>query len=183
MLFWFLSKPMRPPGTIQQGWSTILGRVEVPRTSSFTTCFQLEWKSFYFILEERGREGNPTFLFAMLLWCQGQSLSHVNENCMAQQQHILTATLQALFFICPVFVFLSLLYPFLHLERTSAIFSWNCLLCNDLWELSVCIQWTFCFSLVVPYVLKSCAEFIETHGIVDGIYRLSGVTSNIQKLR
>ncbi|XP_025945729.1 rho GTPase-activating protein 31 [Apteryx rowi] len=38
-------------------------------------------------------------------------------------------------------------------------------------------------SLLVPYVLKSCAEFIETHGIVDGIYRLSGVTSNIQKLR
>ncbi|NXK54779.1 RHG31 protein, partial [Chauna torquata] len=35
----------------------------------------------------------------------------------------------------------------------------------------------------VPFVLKSCAEFIETHGIVDGIYRLSGVTSNIQKLR
>ncbi|XP_007442797.1 rho GTPase-activating protein 31, partial [Python bivittatus] len=34
-----------------------------------------------------------------------------------------------------------------------------------------------------PLVLKSCAEFIETHGIVDGIYRLSGVTSNIQKLR
>lgn len=35
----------------------------------------------------------------------------------------------------------------------------------------------------VPYVLKSCAEFIETHGIVDGIYRLSGITSNIQRLR
>ncbi|XP_044297693.1 rho GTPase-activating protein 31 [Varanus komodoensis] len=35
----------------------------------------------------------------------------------------------------------------------------------------------------VPLVLKSCAEFIETHGIVDGIYRLSGVASNIQKLR
>ncbi|XP_043929054.1 rho GTPase-activating protein 31 isoform X2 [Protopterus annectens] len=35
----------------------------------------------------------------------------------------------------------------------------------------------------VPVVLKSCAEFIEKHGIVDGIYRLSGVTSNIQKLR
>lgn len=35
----------------------------------------------------------------------------------------------------------------------------------------------------VPYVLKSCAEFIETHGIVDGIYRLSGVNSNIQRLR
>lgn len=35
----------------------------------------------------------------------------------------------------------------------------------------------------VPQVLKSCAEFIEKHGIVDGIYRLSGISSNIQKLR
>uniref|UniRef100_A0A8D9EG70 GTPase-activating protein CdGAPr n=2 Tax=Cacopsylla melanoneura TaxID=428564 RepID=A0A8D9EG70_9HEMI len=35
----------------------------------------------------------------------------------------------------------------------------------------------------VPMVLKCCSEFIETHGIVDGIYRLSGVTSNIQRLR
>ncbi|XP_030648722.1 rho GTPase-activating protein 31 isoform X2 [Chanos chanos] len=35
----------------------------------------------------------------------------------------------------------------------------------------------------VPQVLKTCAEFIEEHGIVDGIYRLSGITSNIQKLR
>ncbi|XP_059484271.1 mucin-17 isoform X2 [Neocloeon triangulifer] len=35
----------------------------------------------------------------------------------------------------------------------------------------------------IPMVLKCCAEFIETRGIVDGIYRLSGVTSNIQKLR
>ncbi|MBN3304207.1 RHG31 protein, partial [Amia calva] len=35
----------------------------------------------------------------------------------------------------------------------------------------------------VPHVLKSCAEFIEEHGIVDGIYRLSGITSNIQRLR
>ncbi|XP_054481766.1 rho GTPase-activating protein 31 [Anoplopoma fimbria] len=35
----------------------------------------------------------------------------------------------------------------------------------------------------VPQVLKKCAEFIEEHGIVDGIYRLSGVTSNIQRLR
>uniref|UniRef100_A0A8C4GHT9 Rho GTPase activating protein 31 n=1 Tax=Dicentrarchus labrax TaxID=13489 RepID=A0A8C4GHT9_DICLA len=34
-----------------------------------------------------------------------------------------------------------------------------------------------------PQVLKKCAEFIEEHGIVDGIYRLSGVTSNIQRLR
>ncbi|XP_038658314.1 rho GTPase-activating protein 31 isoform X2 [Scyliorhinus canicula] len=35
----------------------------------------------------------------------------------------------------------------------------------------------------VPQVLKSCAEFIEKHGIVDGVYRLSGITSNIQRLR
>ncbi|KAF7205771.1 rho GTPase-activating protein 31 [Nothobranchius furzeri] len=35
----------------------------------------------------------------------------------------------------------------------------------------------------VPQVLKKCAEFIEKFGIVDGIYRLSGVTSNIQRLR
>uniref|UniRef100_A0A8D0G0U7 Rho-GAP domain-containing protein n=1 Tax=Strix occidentalis caurina TaxID=311401 RepID=A0A8D0G0U7_STROC len=42
---------------------------------------------------------------------------------------------------------------------------------------------SYCHVSMIPYVLKSCAEFIETHGIVDGIYRLSGVTSNIQKLR
>ncbi|XP_076322325.1 uncharacterized protein LOC143231655 isoform X3 [Tachypleus tridentatus] len=35
----------------------------------------------------------------------------------------------------------------------------------------------------IPLVLKCCAEFIEEHGIVNGIYRLSGVNSNIQKLR
>lgn len=35
----------------------------------------------------------------------------------------------------------------------------------------------------IPMVLKCCAEFIEKNGIVDGIYRLSGITSNIQKLR
>ncbi|XP_055906312.1 GTPase-activating protein CdGAPr [Eupeodes corollae] len=35
----------------------------------------------------------------------------------------------------------------------------------------------------IPMVLKCCAEFIEENGIVDGIYRLSGITSNIQKLR
>ncbi|MBN3304688.1 RHG32 protein, partial [Amia calva] len=35
----------------------------------------------------------------------------------------------------------------------------------------------------VPQVLQSCSEFIENHGIVDGIYRHSGVSSNIQKLR
>ncbi|GAA6080771.1 rho GTPase-activating protein 31, partial [Tachysurus ichikawai] len=34
-----------------------------------------------------------------------------------------------------------------------------------------------------PLVLRSCCMFIEEHGIVDGIYRLSGVSSNTQKLR
>ncbi|KAA0701905.1 Rho GTPase-activating protein 32 [Triplophysa tibetana] len=35
----------------------------------------------------------------------------------------------------------------------------------------------------VPQVIKSCTEFIERYGVVDGIYRLSGISSNIQKLR
>ncbi|XP_029302151.1 rho GTPase-activating protein 32-like [Cottoperca gobio] len=35
----------------------------------------------------------------------------------------------------------------------------------------------------VPQVVKSCADYIEKHGVVDGIYRLSGISSNIQKLR
>ncbi|KAM6989816.1 uncharacterized protein LKV04_009409 [Tautogolabrus adspersus] len=35
----------------------------------------------------------------------------------------------------------------------------------------------------IPLVLRCCSEFVETHGVVDGIYRLSGVSSNIQKLR
>ncbi|XP_074543868.1 uncharacterized protein LOC141803766 [Halichoeres trimaculatus] len=35
----------------------------------------------------------------------------------------------------------------------------------------------------IPLVLRCCSEFVEKHGIVDGIYRLSGVSSNIQKLR
>uniref|UniRef100_UPI003AAE2B63 LOW QUALITY PROTEIN: rho GTPase-activating protein 30 n=1 Tax=Centroberyx gerrardi TaxID=166262 RepID=UPI003AAE2B63 len=35
----------------------------------------------------------------------------------------------------------------------------------------------------IPQVLRSCSEFVEHHGVVDGIYRLSGVSSNIQKLR
>ena len=32
-------------------------------------------------------------------------------------------------------------------------------------------------------MLKHCAYFIEAKGIVDGIYRLSGISSNIQRLR
>ncbi|MEE6507305.1 hypothetical protein FKM82_019510 [Ascaphus truei] len=35
----------------------------------------------------------------------------------------------------------------------------------------------------VPQVLKSCTEFVEGQGIVDGIYRLCGIASNVQKLR
>ncbi|XP_060547895.1 rho GTPase-activating protein 30-like [Pantherophis guttatus] len=35
----------------------------------------------------------------------------------------------------------------------------------------------------IPQVLKSCTEFVEQRGIVDGIYRISGGSLNIQKLR
>ncbi|XP_045080791.1 rho GTPase-activating protein 30-like [Coregonus clupeaformis] len=35
----------------------------------------------------------------------------------------------------------------------------------------------------IPQVLRSCSEFIEKHGVVDRIYRLSEVSSNTQKLR
>ncbi|XP_072215305.1 rho GTPase-activating protein 32-like [Excalfactoria chinensis] len=40
-----------------------------------------------------------------------------------------------------------------------------------------------CSGRDVPQVLQSCSEFIEQHGVVRGIYRLSGVTSKIQRLR
>jgi hypothetical protein len=35
----------------------------------------------------------------------------------------------------------------------------------------------------IPVVLQWCSSFIERNGIVEGIYRLSGVISNIDKLR
>lgn len=35
----------------------------------------------------------------------------------------------------------------------------------------------------VPKILSICTQFIEQHGIVDGIYRHTGLQSNIQKLR
>ncbi|XP_061694772.1 rho GTPase-activating protein 30 [Syngnathoides biaculeatus] len=35
----------------------------------------------------------------------------------------------------------------------------------------------------IPQVLRCCSQFVEERGVVDGIYRLSGVSSNIQKLR
>uniref|UniRef100_A0A8C4R2S2 Rho-GAP domain-containing protein n=1 Tax=Eptatretus burgeri TaxID=7764 RepID=A0A8C4R2S2_EPTBU len=37
--------------------------------------------------------------------------------------------------------------------------------------------------MLVPQVVQTCTEFLERHGVVDGIYRLSGVSSNIQRLR
>lgn len=33
-----------------------------------------------------------------------------------------------------------------------------------------------------PLVLESCCDFLEKNGVVHGVYRLSGVNSNIQKL-
>ncbi|KAH8023235.1 hypothetical protein HPB51_011678 [Rhipicephalus microplus] len=63
-------------------------------------------------------------------------------------------------------------------------------LCNlSNFHMSRCHWNIFYYSLLVacylhlPLVLSSCAKFIEQFGIVDGIYRLSGVTSNIQRLR
>ena len=38
-------------------------------------------------------------------------------------------------------------------------------------------------ALGVPVVLVECTNFIERHGITDGIYRVSGISSNIKKLR
>lgn len=35
----------------------------------------------------------------------------------------------------------------------------------------------------IPMVLEMCGNVVEEHGIVDGIYRLSGIVSNLQKLR
>lgn len=35
----------------------------------------------------------------------------------------------------------------------------------------------------VPNIVKSCTQFIEKHGIIFGIYRLSGTRGNINKLR
>ena len=35
----------------------------------------------------------------------------------------------------------------------------------------------------IPLVLEMCSAVIEEYGIVDGIYRLSGILSNLQRLR
>ena len=35
----------------------------------------------------------------------------------------------------------------------------------------------------VPEVLIQCTAFIEKHGLVDGVYRISGISSNIKRLK
>ena len=37
--------------------------------------------------------------------------------------------------------------------------------------------------ITVPDVVVRCARFVEEHGITDGIYRVSGIASNIKRLR
>ena len=37
--------------------------------------------------------------------------------------------------------------------------------------------------IAVPDVVVRCARFVEEHAITDGIYRVSGVASNIKRLR
>lgn len=41
----------------------------------------------------------------------------------------------------------------------------------------------YCDDDSIPYIVKSCTRFIEKHGIIFGIYRLSGMRVNIHKLR
>lgn len=43
--------------------------------------------------------------------------------------------------------------------------------------------WLLLVCGIVPLIVKSCVEFIESRGPVEGLYRLSGSTSRVQKLR
>lgn len=101
MLLWFLSKPIRPFGTIQQGWSSILGRGEVPRTSCFTSSFQVEWNSFFFWKEKRKgeRETLPFFPQCFCGFRVGHMLMNVIwHNCsISSLCKLATATLWGLF--------------------------------------------------------------------------------------
>jgi len=36
---------------------------------------------------------------------------------------------------------------------------------------------------LVPTVVSDCTRFVEKHGVVDGIYRISGVASHIRFLK
>eukprot|EP00092_Neocalanus_flemingeri_P017709 GFUD01019162.1.p1 GENE.GFUD01019162.1~~GFUD01019162.1.p1 ORF type:complete len:937 (+),score=214.05 GFUD01019162.1:985-3795(+) len=44
-------------------------------------------------------------------------------------------------------------------------------------------EYLFNLGIEVPRVVTVCSQFIELRGIVDGVYRLSGISSNIQRLR
>ena len=35
----------------------------------------------------------------------------------------------------------------------------------------------------VPQVVTECCKFIEERGVIDGVYRLSGISSNIQRIK
>ena len=35
----------------------------------------------------------------------------------------------------------------------------------------------------VPQVVRICTQFIEEHGVINGIYRASGISSNIQRIK
>ena len=37
--------------------------------------------------------------------------------------------------------------------------------------------------ILVPQVLRICTQFIEEFGIINGIYRASGISSNIQRIK
>ena len=37
--------------------------------------------------------------------------------------------------------------------------------------------------ILVPQVLRICSQFIEEFGIINGIYRASGISSNIQRIK
>ena len=39
------------------------------------------------------------------------------------------------------------------------------------------------FYISVPQVLRICTQFIEEFGIINGIYRASGISSNIQRIK
>ena len=53
-------------------------------------------------------------------------------------------------------------------------------------KLTISIKYLSSLKLIsfsVPECLTRCTRFVEEHGTVDGIYRISGIASNIKKLR
>lgn len=44
-------------------------------------------------------------------------------------------------------------------------------------------EYLYGLEIEVPQVVTVCSQFIELRGCVDGVYRLSGISSNIQRLR